>query len=57
MGDIGREQEEITFEPLPEVTPVETPVPQQEPVPAARSEIVAFHAGQWATLLAATVQS
>jgi hypothetical protein len=31
MGDIGREHETVTFEPLPEEAPVEAPAPS-EPV-------------------------
>lgn len=41
MGDIGREQREVTFEPLPEEAPIPeptpsptTPAPEPEKVPA-----------------------
>jgi hypothetical protein len=37
MGDIGREQREVTFEPLPEEVPTEAPAPapaEPERVPA-----------------------
>lgn len=34
MGDIGKVQREVTFEPVPEVTPAPEPVKQPEPQPA-----------------------
>lgn len=37
LGDIGEEQEEVEFEPMPETVPVKepaAPTPSREPVPA-----------------------